>query len=48
METHCNVILLDCGHTGQRPLFSNILNDVTGLVVVASEDVRGVEGALSL
>lgn len=46
LETHCNVILLDCGTPVNGPLFSNILNDVTGLVVVASEDVRGVEGAL--
>lgn len=38
--------MLDCGTPVNGPLFSNILNDVTGLVVVASEDVRGVEGAL--
>lgn len=32
LETHCNVILLDCGTPVNGPLFSNILNDVTGLV----------------
>lgn len=48
LETHCNVILLDCGTPVNGPLFSNILNDVTGLVVVASEDVRGVEERWSL
>lgn len=47
LETHCNVILLDCGTPINGPLFSEIVNDVTGLVVMASEDVRGVEGALA-
>lgn len=47
LERHCNVILLDCGTSVTHPLFSTIAGDVTGLVVVASQDVRGVEGALS-
>jgi MinD-like ATPase involved in chromosome partitioning or flagellar assembly len=47
LEMHCNVILLDCGTSINGPLFSNIVTDVTGLVVVASQDVRGVEGALA-
>lgn len=47
LERHCNVILLDCGTSITDPLFSTIANDVTGLVVVASQDVRGVEGALA-
>jgi len=47
LELHCNVILLDCGTSITDPLFSTIANDVTGLVVVASQDVRGVEGALA-
>ncbi len=43
LETHCNVILLDCG-TPVRPLFQQYpQQDVTGLAVVASEDVRGEE-----
>lgn len=46
LEMHCNIILLDCGTPVNGPLFSKVANDVTGLVVVASEDVRGVEGAL--
>jgi MinD-like ATPase involved in chromosome partitioning or flagellar assembly len=47
LEIHCNVILLDCGTSINSPLFSKIVTDVTGLVVVASQDVRGVEGALT-
>jgi MinD-like ATPase involved in chromosome partitioning or flagellar assembly len=47
LERYCNVILLDCGTSITDPLFSTIAGDVTGLVVVASQDVRGVEGALA-
>jgi len=47
LELHCNVILLDCGTSITDPLFSRIASDVSGLVVVASQDVRGVEGALA-
>ncbi|MGH3530414.1 MAG: AAA family ATPase [Mycobacterium sp.] len=47
LEMHCNVILLDCGTSINGPLFSKIVSGVTGLVVVASQDVRGVEGALA-
>lgn len=47
LEFHCNVVLLDCGTSITDPLFTTIADDVTGLVVVASQDVRGVEGALA-
>ncbi|MFW3113413.1 hypothetical protein MHAE_06524 [Mycobacterium haemophilum DSM 44634] len=47
LDNHCNVILLDCGTPVNGPLFSKIVSSVTGLVVVASDDVRGVEGALA-
>lgn len=47
LDIHCNVILLDCGTPINDPLFGMIARDVGSLVVVASEDVRGVEGALA-
>lgn len=47
LENHCNVILLACGTPVNGPLFNKIVSTVTGLVVVASDDVRGVEGALA-
>jgi MinD-like ATPase involved in chromosome partitioning or flagellar assembly len=47
LERHCNVIMLDCGTSITDPPFQTIASDVTGLVVVASQDVRGVEGALA-
>jgi MinD-like ATPase involved in chromosome partitioning or flagellar assembly len=47
LERHCNVILLDCGTSITDPLFDTIASDVTGLVIVASQGVRGVEGALA-
>jgi MinD-like ATPase involved in chromosome partitioning or flagellar assembly len=47
LEKHCNVILLDCGTSINGPLFSELVAGITGLVVVASQDVRGVEGALA-
>lgn len=46
MEIYCNVILFDCGILVNGLLFSNIFNDVIGLVVVVFEDVCGVEGVL--
>jgi MinD-like ATPase involved in chromosome partitioning or flagellar assembly len=47
LDIHCNVILLDCGTSINGPLFNKIVSDVNALVVVASQDVRGVEGALA-
>jgi MinD-like ATPase involved in chromosome partitioning or flagellar assembly len=47
LENHFNVILLDCGPTIGGPLFRRVCDTVTGLVVVASDDVRGVEGTLA-
>jgi MinD-like ATPase involved in chromosome partitioning or flagellar assembly len=47
LETHYNVVLLDCGTAITAPLFSTVASDVTGLVVVASQTLRGVNGALS-
>ena len=46
LDIHCNVVLLDCGTSITDPLFRAVANDVDALVVVASQDVRGVEGAL--
>ncbi len=45
LETHYNVILLDCGTAITAPLFTAIADDVTTLVVVASQTTRGVTGA---
>jgi len=47
LENHFNVILLDCGTAIGGPLFGRICDTVTGLVVVTSDDVRGVEGTLA-
>jgi MinD-like ATPase involved in chromosome partitioning or flagellar assembly len=47
LENHFNVIFLDCGTPIGGPLFGRICDSVTGLVVVASDDVRGVEGTLA-
>lgn len=47
LDFHFNVIMLDCGTSITDPLFAKIADDVTALVVVASQDVRGVEGALA-
>jgi MinD-like ATPase involved in chromosome partitioning or flagellar assembly len=47
LETHYNVVLLDCGTSITSPLFSTILSDVTGLVVVAAQNTNGVDGAWS-
>jgi MinD-like ATPase involved in chromosome partitioning or flagellar assembly len=47
LENHFNVIFLDCGTAIGGPLFGRICGSVTGLVVVASDDVRGVDGTLA-
>lgn len=47
LETHYNVILLDCGTAITSPLFSTIAKDVSSLVVVASQNTRGLNGAWS-
>jgi MinD-like ATPase involved in chromosome partitioning or flagellar assembly len=47
LENHFNVMFLDCGTSIGAPLFGRICDTVTGLVVVASDDVRGVEGTLA-
>lgn len=45
LELHYNVILLDCGTGISTPLFAKIAAEVTGLVVVAAQDARGIRGA---
>ena len=45
LETHYNVVLLDCGTAITSPLFSTIAQDVHSLVVVASQNTRGLNGA---
>ncbi len=45
LETHYNVVLLDCGTAITAPLFSTIAEDVDALVVVASQNTRGINGA---
>ena len=47
LETHYNVILLDCGTAITSPLFSTIAKDVSSLVVVAAQNTRGLNGAWS-
>lgn len=47
LELHYNVILLDYGTSITAPLFDTIANDVTGLVVVAAQNVPGYRGALT-
>jgi MinD-like ATPase involved in chromosome partitioning or flagellar assembly len=47
LENHFNVMFLDCGTSIGAPLFGRICDTVTGLVVVASDDVRGVDGTLA-
>lgn len=47
LETHYNVILLDCGTSITSPLFSTIVNDVTGLVVVAAQNNLGIREAMN-
>ncbi|BBY55962.1 hypothetical protein MKOR_32130 [Mycolicibacillus koreensis] len=45
LETHYNVVLLDCGTSITAPLFAAIADDVNTLVVVAAQNTRGVVGA---
>lgn len=45
LRRHYNVILLDCGTAITSPLFSTIANHVDSLVVVASQDIPGCNGA---
>jgi MinD-like ATPase involved in chromosome partitioning or flagellar assembly len=45
LRLHYNVILLDCGTAITSPLFSTIANQVDSLVVVASQDPPGLNGA---
>jgi MinD-like ATPase involved in chromosome partitioning or flagellar assembly len=47
LETHYNVVLLDCGTAITSPLFSTIIRDVTGLVVVAAQNTNGIDGTWS-
>ena len=44
---HYNVILLDCGTSITSPLFPTIAKQVDSLVVVASQDAPGLNGAWS-
>ncbi|ORX21131.1 MinD/ParA family ATP-binding protein [Mycobacterium xenopi] len=45
LRLHYNVILLDCGTAITSPLFSTIAQHVDALVVVASQDPPGLNGA---
>lgn len=45
LETHYNVVLLDCGTSITAPLFSTIANDVGAVVIVAAQNTRGIAGA---
>lgn len=45
LRSHYNVVLLDCGTSITSPLFSTIANEVDCLVVVASQDAPGLNGA---
>ncbi len=45
LRSHYNVVLLDCGTSITSPLFSTIANQVDCLVVVASQDAPGLNGA---
>jgi MinD-like ATPase involved in chromosome partitioning or flagellar assembly len=45
LRLHYNVILLDCGTAITSPLFSTIAKHVDSLVMVASEDAPGLNGA---
>lgn len=45
LETHYNVVLLDCGTAITSPLFTTIAPDVTSLVVVSAQNTAGVRGA---
>ncbi|MEW2484231.1 AAA family ATPase [Mycobacterium sp. NPDC049093] len=45
LRGHYNVVLLDCGTSITSPLFTTIANQVDCLVVVASQDAPGFNGA---
>lgn len=45
LQTHYNVVLLDCGTSITSPLFQTIATDVAGLVVVAAVNDKGVRAA---
>ncbi|MFV8227400.1 MinD/ParA family ATP-binding protein [Mycolicibacterium fortuitum] len=45
LRGHYNVVLLDCGTSITSPLFATIANQVDCLVVVASQDAPGLNGA---
>ena len=45
LKKHYNIILLDCGTAITSPLFSTIVKHVDSLVVVASQDPPGLNGA---
>lgn len=45
LKLHYNIILLDCGTAITSPLFDTIANHVDSLVVVASQDSLGINGA---
>ena len=45
LRLHYNVILLDCGTAITSPLFSTVAKHVDSLVVVASQDPPGLNGA---
>lgn len=47
LKIHYNVVLLDCGTSITSPLFAAIAKHVDSLVVVASQDPPGVNGAWS-
>ncbi|SIJ22117.1 hypothetical alanine rich protein [Mycobacteroides abscessus subsp. abscessus] len=46
LQTHYNVIALDCGTSLHSPLFKAIADDQPALVIVASQDVDGIWGGL--
>jgi MinD-like ATPase involved in chromosome partitioning or flagellar assembly len=45
LRSHYNVVLLDCGTAITSPLFTTIAKQVDCLVVVASQDAPGLNGA---
>jgi len=47
LRLHYNVVLLDCGTAITSPLFSAIAQQVDALVIVASQDAPGLNGAWS-
>jgi MinD-like ATPase involved in chromosome partitioning or flagellar assembly len=47
LRLHYNVVLLDCGTAITSPLFSTIAQQLDALVIVASQDAPGLNGAWS-